>query len=140
MKFSQLLRHRDGLIRQARLANVAFAYQRLGDFAGRVARARLQGAVTLYGGDPAGDQPWPRLAADEGNQSAIEEHFLDEDVIELADILAFLHDSGRIAELAFRIEDIGTRYLPRLRHELELADVVPERETPRPEDFTRGTD
>jgi hypothetical protein len=130
MKLTQLLHQRDALIRQARLANVAFAYQRLRDFAARIARARLKGVVTLHGGDPAGEQPWPRLVADEGRQSAIEEHFLDEDVIELADILAFLHDTGRLDELSFRIEDIGPRYLPRLLHELELARIVLEGETP----------
>ena len=138
MKFTQLLHQRDALIRQARLANVAFAYQRLGDFAARIARARLRGAVTLHGGDPAADQPWPRLVADEGSQAALEEHFLDEDVIELADILAFLHEAGPITELSFRIEDIGPRYLSRLRHELELAHIVPGRETPEPNDSNRS--
>jgi hypothetical protein len=134
MKLTQLLHHRDALIRQARLANVAFAFHRLRDFAVRIDRARLTGVVTLHGGDPAAEQPWPRLVADEGRQSTIEEHFLDEDVIELADILAFLHDSDRLSELSFRIEDIALRYLPRLRQELELANVVVEREAPRPRD------
>jgi hypothetical protein len=130
MKFIQLLHQRDALIRQARLANVAFAYLRLSDFSARIDRARLRGAVTLHGGDPAADQPWPQLVADEGSQSAIEEHFLDEDVIELADILAFLHDTGPLAEFSFRLEDVGSCYLPRLWHELKLADIVPGRETP----------
>jgi len=140
MKFTQLLHQRDALIRQARLANVAFAYQRLSDFAARITRARLRGAVTLHGDNSAADHPWPRLVADEGSQAALEEHFLDEDVIELADILAFLHEVGPITELSFRIEDVGPRYLSRLRHELELAHVVPGRETPHPNDSNRGAD
>ena len=138
MKYSQLLHHRDALIRQARLANVAFAHHRLGEFAARIARARLHGAVTLHGGDATGDQPWPRLVADEGSQAVIEEYFLDEDVIELADILAFLHDTSRLTELTLRLEEIGSRYLPRLRQELEQADIAPGQETPRIEDSNRG--
>jgi hypothetical protein len=134
MKFIQLLQNRDVLIRQARLANVAFAYHRLRDFAVRIERARLTGVVTLHGGDPAGEQPWPRLVANDGRQSPIEEHFLDEDVIELADILVFLHDSEPITELSFRLDELAARYLPRLQDELERANVVPEEPVPQPGD------
>lgn len=138
MKFSQLLLQRDALLRQARLANVAFAYHRLGEFAARIARARLQGVVILRDGDPAGEQPWPRLHAEEGSQAVLEEHFIEEDVSELADILAFLHDAGRPLEVRFRLEDLAKCFLPRLRRELEQADIVPGRETPRIEDTSRG--
>jgi hypothetical protein len=124
MKFMQLLHQRDALIRQARLANVAFAYLRLRDFTSRISRAGLRGAVTLRGGDPATELPWPELAAEEGSQAAIEEHFLDEDVIELADILAFLHDTNHLGSLSFRLQDLGPRYLPQLRHELEIAHIA----------------
>jgi len=124
MKFLQLLHRRDALIRQARLANVAFAYQRLRDFATRISQAGLRGTVTLRGGDPAGELPWPELVAEECSQAAIEEHFLDEDVIELADILAFLHDTNRLGSLSFRLQDLGPRYLSRLRHELEIARIA----------------
>ena len=127
MKFIQLLHRRDALIREARLANIAFAYQRLGDFASRIRRAGLRGAVTLHSGDPEGGQPWPELVAEECSQAAIEEHFLDEDVIELADILAFLHDTSDLGSLSFRLQDLGPRYLPRLRHELQRAHIAPRR-------------
>ena len=138
MKFIQLLHQRDALIRQARLANVAFAYQRLRDFTTRISHAGLRGAVTLRGGDPAGELPWPELVAEEFSQSAIEEHFLDEDVIELADILSYLHDTSHLGSLSFRLQDLGPRYLPRLRHELETAHVAPDEEASPPGDRSRG--
>jgi len=139
MKFSQLLHQRDALLRQARLANVAFAYDRLSEFAARIARARLHGMVTLRDSDPAADQPWPQLVAMEGSPAVLEEHFLEEDVIELADILAFLHDAGRLTEVRFRLEDLAQHFLPRLRRELAQADIVPGGEAPRIEDSSRGT-
>lgn len=124
MNFHQLLQQRDALLRQARLANIAFAYRRLRDFAGRIDRARLQGEVTLRPGDPAADLPWPELIAEEGSQSVIEEHFLDEDISELADILAFLGGNDKPAEYTFRLEELGSRFLPGLRRELERAGVA----------------
>ena len=36
MKLSKLLHQREALLRQTRLANLAYAYRRLGEFAGRV--------------------------------------------------------------------------------------------------------
>ena len=124
MNFHQLLQQRDALLRQARLANTAFAYGRLGDLAGRIARARLHGAVTLRPGDPQENLPWPELIAEEGSQAVIEEHFLDEDVIELADILAFLSGHDQPVEYTFRLEEMGGRFLPGLRRELVQAGVT----------------
>ena len=80
MNFHQLILQRDALLRQARLANAAYAHERLGEFAARIARARLRGAVSLEPGDPAGEQPWPGLTALEGSQAVLAEHFLDEEV------------------------------------------------------------
>lgn len=124
MNFHQLLHHRDGLLRQARLANVAFAHQRLGQFATRIARARLRGAVALRPGDPAGGQPWPGLDAIEGSQAVIEEHFLDEEIVELTDILAFLGEDVRSDGLTLRLESLAERFLPQLRQELLAAGVA----------------
>ena len=47
MKLSFLLAQRQALLQQARLAHLAHAYDRLDDFARRVARARLHGQVRL---------------------------------------------------------------------------------------------
>jgi hypothetical protein len=125
MKFHELLQQRDALIRQTRLANVAFAYERLADFTARIARARLRGSVVLRAGDSGEGEPWPTLAAEEGSQAAIEEHFLEEDIIELADILAFLAEGQPPAELRFRLEDLEERVLPRLHEELAGAGITP---------------
>lgn len=128
MNIHHLLHQRDALLRQARLANAAFAYQRLGDFAARIARAGLRGAVALEPGDPEGAQPWPGLAALEGSQAVLEEHFLDEEMVELADILAFLGEEARPeGGLTLRLEELAERFLPTLKKELESAGVaVPE--------------
>jgi hypothetical protein len=136
MKFRQLLLQRDVLLRQARLANLAFAYQRVSEFTRRIERARLRGAVTFHPGDPSAADPWPRLVADEGAQSVIEEHFLDEDIVELGDILAFLCEDGD-AEMTFRLEELGDRLLPRLREELAAGGVAPDRGSST-EDANRG--
>ncbi len=123
MNYHHLLRQRDALLQQARLANVAFAYHRLGEFATRVARARLRGAVVLRAGDPEGGQPWPGLSALEWSQAVLEEHFLDEELVELTDILIFLGEDVDDGGLTLRLEELAERFLPRLRHELEAAGI-----------------
>jgi len=117
MNFHELLRRRDTLLRQAHLANAAFAYQRLDELTGRLARAGVRGRVRLLGGDADGQPSWPKLEALEGSQAVLDEHLLDEDVIDLADILAFVHGRAR-SEAEFRIEELGPRFLPQLRREL----------------------
>jgi len=125
MNFHQLLHQRDTLLRLARLANTAYAYQRLGEFSARIHRARLHGPVAVLPGDPAGAQPWPGLAALEGSQAVIEEHFLDEELVEFTDILAFLGEDLGSDGLELRFEEIAGRFLPRLRRELENAGIEP---------------
>lgn len=124
MNFHHLLQQRADLLRRARLANAAFAYQRLGDFVARLARAQLHGLVALWPGEPAGEQPWPALTALEDSQVAIEEHFLDEDIVELVDILAFLGEDVHSGGLTFRLEELESVYLPQLRRELEAAGIT----------------
>lgn len=137
MNFHQLLQQRDALLQQARLANLAYAYARLGDFAGRIARGQLQGLVRLSTSDSATDRTWPGLTALEGSQAALEEHFLDEDIIELADILGFLGQEIDADGLTFRLEELDARYRLGLRRELEAAHLLPAREAPSPEDSGR---
>ena len=48
----------------------------------------------------------------------IEEHFLDEELVELADILAFLGEEVSDEGLTLRLEELAGRFLPRLRSEL----------------------
>lgn len=124
MHLHQLLRQRDALLRQTRLANVAFAHHRLEAFATRIRRAGLRGAVVLRAGDTLDGRPWPELEPLEGSPAVLEEHFLEEDLLDLSDILAFLEEGGRRDELRFRLEDLAGVFLPRLRRELEHAGVT----------------
>ncbi len=136
MKLSQLLSQRPARLRQARLANLAFAFARLADFADRVDRARLTGTAHLRPAAPDAGLPWPTLTLDGGNPAVIEEHFTDEDVIDLSDVLAFL--AGRNdSELDFPIEDLGRRFLPPLRRELEECGVIIDDRPTRPRPSTR---
>ncbi len=137
MKFHQLLHQRDALLRHARLANLAFAHHRLVEFGTRIARARLRGSVTLSLADPSEDRHWPTLLAHEGNQSVIDEHFVDEDMVELADILSFLHEGDVTTEFTFRLEELENRLLPELRRELTEAGVILEPAAPSPADSSR---
>jgi hypothetical protein len=138
MNFQQLILNRTALLRQARLANLAFAWQRLDAFATRIARARLHGQVTLRLPDPAADRPWPVLLALAGNQSVIEEYFLDDDIAELADILVFLSDNNQVTEFTFQLEEFVGHFLPGLKHELESSGIHVEQTTLSPEDSSRG--
>lgn len=126
MKFSELLHQRDVLLRQARLANVAFAYEWLRAFAQRARRARVQGMLTLRDGDPGDGQPWPVLLADSTSAAVLAEHFLDEDIVELADILAYVDNGARPAERRFCLEELEQALIPALRRELEGAGVPPQ--------------
>lgn len=140
MNFHQLLHQRDALLKQAHLANMTFAYQRLGDFSARIARARLQGPVRLHPGHPESERPWPQLTALEGSQAVIEEHFLDEDVIDLMDILAFLGRATGPDGQVFHLEEIADRFQAGLRRELERAGLNPGAEASQPEDSSRTPD
>ena len=138
MNFHQLLQQRADLLRRTRLANAAFAYQRLGVFVARLARARLHGLVALWPGDPADERPWPALTALEDSQVAIEEHFLDEDIVELVDILGFLGEDVHSGGLTFRLEELESVYLPQLRRELEAAGIAIAGEAPPSKQSQRG--
>jgi len=123
MKFNELLEGREILQRQAALANLAFAYETLREFAERIARAQLKGEVTLKSADPDSDRYWATLTANRGPQSVIEEHFTEEDLTDFADAISFStgHDDF---EATFSIEDFPQAFLAPLRAALENAGVV----------------
>ena|SRR6266542_3617823 len=129
MKLSQLLRAREGLIRRAGLANLAFAYQLLSNFARRIARARLVGLVNLKSADAEAERAWASLTALEGSQSVIEEHFTDEDLMDFADALVYI-TGGDEVDLTFRLEDLTENFLIPLRGVLEQAGVLVDAELP----------
>jgi hypothetical protein len=123
MKLSILLSQRRARLRQARLSNCAFAYWTLHDFARRVARAGLRGQVRLAPAVPDAGLYCPTLTALDGSQSVLEEHFTDEDIIDLLDAIAVA--PGETAPGAtFRIERIPETFLAPLRLELERAGVL----------------
>ncbi len=123
MNVSRLLSQRNALLRQARLANLAYAYHRLSEFGARIERAHLQGEATLQLVDAARENLWPTLTAYECNQAVLDEHFLDEDIVELADILVFLTEDLTTTDFNFRLEELEPRFVPDLRAELEAAGV-----------------
>jgi hypothetical protein len=137
MKIHDLLLQRDALLRHARLANFAFAHHRLAEFGTRITRAHLHGPVTLSLADPSVDRLWPVLLALEANQSVIEEHFTDEDIGELADILVFLNEGEGATEFTFSLEELAGRYLPGLQRELSAAGISLAQEAPSTEDSNR---
>jgi len=128
MNFDFLILHRDELRRAARLANLAYAYQWLGNFAWKIAWLGLTGEVILRGPNEELNRPNATLVAQDFNQSVAEEHFLPEEIDELHAVLSSVHDSGMILEMKFRLEGLGDVYRPALRRVLELADVLPRRQ------------
>lgn len=125
MKYDELLNHRDELLQAAKLANIVYAHQWLGDFAQRIASAGLRGEVVLRGPDAEEDREQAVLEAQDFSQSVVEEHFLPEEIRELHAILAFVHESERVIEARFRLEEIGDVYVPALRRVLQLTGVLP---------------
>ena len=121
-KLTTLITQRQALLQQARLANLAFAYATLGKFGRRIARARLTGSVTLTSPDPEAEHYWAALNALDGRQSVIEEHFADEDLMDLADVLEFITGQQPL-ELTFRIEEFAEAFLAPVREELKRAGV-----------------
>lgn len=123
MEIDHLLRQRSALLRRTRLANLAYAHAELGVFAARIDRGNLRGAVTLHPAEPAAGRAWPRLVAEQGSQSVLEEHFLEEELLDLADLLAFATGTELRSPLEFRLEDFDQRFRTGLRRDLEKAGI-----------------
>jgi hypothetical protein len=122
-KLSTLLAQRQALLRRARLANLAFAFHTLSAFVHRIARAQLTGRVSLRHAAPDAERYWASLTALDGNQSVIEEHFADEDLMDLADVVAFITGNETL-DITFRLEEISDVFLIPLRSELEREGIT----------------
>ena len=126
MNLSTLLGQRPALLRQLRLMNVAFAYQRIGDFLARAERAQLRGTFTLKPPQPEEGRYWATLTPTVASTAVIEEHFTEEDLMELADVFAFA--AGKPAadafEMTFELEDLRDAFIEPLRRELKRAGVA----------------
>lgn len=137
MQLSHLLHQRPALLRQVRLANLAFAYAKLAGFADRIARARLHGECRLEPVAPEAERYLTTLTALEGSQSVIEEHFTDEDLTDFADAIV-LATGEPPHEINFRLEHVPDLFLAPLRQQLEQAGVAldlaasPDAPAPRP--------
>lgn len=135
IKLSHLLSRRPGLLRQLRLANLAYAYQSLCDFSDRISRVGLRGRVTLKPVAPDEDRYCVSLLALDANQSVLEEHFSDEDLVLLADVLGYATGHPE-HELTFHIEQLG-EFIDALRGDLERGGVLFDA-TSRPVEERRG--
>lgn len=122
MNLSQLLASRPALLRQAALANAAFAYAVLRGLGRRIQLARLQGPVRLLAVDPEAERYAPQLLALAGSQSVLEEHFDESDLVRLADALAFAAPEAT-NEFDFFLETMFARYSPPLRAALQAEGV-----------------
>lgn len=120
---TSLLNHRAALLAQARLANLAYAYDVLRRWEHRVTRGALHGSVTVRQAAPEDERYWASLSANDGAQSVLDEHFSEDDVLELADVLAFLTCTPAL-ELTFPLEELPERFLAPLRAELEREGVA----------------
>lgn len=132
MTIHHLLHQRAALLQQVRLANVAYAFTRLGVFARRAARGGLRGAVGVRPADLAADRPWAELTALEGAPAVLEEHFLEPELAELAEVLAFVREGAGGGDFTFRWEELEQRHRPALRRELARAGIAVAEAPPAP--------
>lgn len=131
MNLSQLLASRPALLRQAALANAAFAYAVLRGLGRRIEIARLQGPVRLLAVDPSVERYAPQLLALGGNQSVLEEHFDEADLVRLADALSFTAPEPT-NEFDFYLDTMFARFSPPLRSALQAAGIEISDETAAP--------
>jgi hypothetical protein len=124
MKLSALLASRSTILRQAVLAHTASAWLTLQHASLRIAAAGLRGTVHLRQDDPddEADAPWATLTSDEIRASVLEEHFTEDELIELAEALAYATDSSH-ADLEFQIETLGETYAAPLMEILQKSGV-----------------
>lgn len=123
MKLSALLASRPTILRQAALAHTAAAWLTLQHASSRIAAAGLHGIVRLRQGDPAEDEaPWATLTSNEIRPSVLEEHFTEDDLVEIAEALSYATDTDH-ADHEFPIQSLAGYATP-LLHTLEKAGVT----------------
>lgn len=129
MKLEHILSQRTALLQQVHLANLSFSYAKLAEFGARVKRAGLRGLVTLRQAQPDAEHYVPSLTLVEGNQSVIEEHFADEEIADLADVVGYLANQPNL-DLTFQLDEFGEKFVVPLRRELERIGVRIDDEPP----------
>jgi len=138
MKISELLATHRALLEQTRLANLAQAYATLRRLAERVRRTGLCGLVNLRQPNAAEERFWASLTALEGSQSVLEEHFRDEELMELADAVAFARGLTNL-DLTFRLEAMTALFVVPLEFALDQAGVSLDLEPEEPRDSAGDT-
>ncbi|MFA6960493.1 MAG: hypothetical protein WC205_07070 [Opitutaceae bacterium] len=124
MKLSALLASRSTILRQAALAHTAAAWLTLQHAANRIAAVGLTGTVRLTQSDPdAEGAPWAVLTSEEIRASVLEEHFTEEDLLEIADAIGYATDSGCV-DVDFLIETLGDAYATPLLRSLRKEGVT----------------
>lgn len=123
IKLTQLLQERELLVRRATLANMAYGYQLLSGFSERIRRVGLQGLVTVRSPEING-QNWAELVAIEGSQARINEHFSEEDVMDLTDAIRYVTGGEIHIDVTFRIENLADMFLAPLRDTLKDFNVI----------------
>lgn len=122
MKISFLLSQRRFLQEQARLSNLAYALARLTEFWERIDRAQLRGRVHLLQAEPSEDRFDNMLLALDGNQSVLEEHFVDRDVDDFVDAVAYATGEP-VVNQSFDLSEVEERFLRPLRERLQKRGV-----------------
>jgi hypothetical protein len=123
MKLSALLASRSTILRQAALAHTAAAWLTLQHASMRIAAAGLRGTVRLRQSDPGEDERvCATLTSDEINASVLEEHFTGDDLLEIAEALAYATDAD-FADAEFPIETLGETYAAPLLASLQKSGV-----------------
>lgn len=123
IKLTQLLQTREALVRQATLANMAYGYRLISEFSERIRRAGLRGLVAVRSPETNGEN-WASLVALEGSQARLDEHFSEEDVMDLTDAIRYVTGGEIHIDLTFRIEDLAQMFLTPLRDTLQGFGVI----------------
>jgi hypothetical protein len=123
MKLSQLLSQRTAALRRARLANLGYAHEVLRDFIRRALAAQLRGRLHLRSPDPDAECYAPSLSALDANNSVVEEHFTDEAIATLVDVVEFVTGRSPI-DLTFDLDAMDSRFVGPIRAELRQAGVT----------------
>lgn len=137
MDLHHLLQQRDAILRQARLANLAYAHQRLGEFSARLARAGISGPLRLEAAAPEEGRPDATLEA-ACSPAVVAEHFLEGELTEFAELLAFMRGAGDGEAQELAAAELESALLPALARLLAREGVTglepsagPGREVPR---------
>ena len=124
MKLSDLIASRPAILRKAALAHTAAAWATLQHYADRIAAGGLRGTVHLRQGESDdGEAPWAMLTSHELRPSVIEEHFTEDDLLALAEVLAFVTETVRV-DLTFRLETLMEDHGSPLLRTLQKAGVT----------------